>query len=54
MPSPILSAADAAAIVVKHLDNRTRSRESRMLNHSGSESDIVVLLRAKDYRHGID
>ena len=35
MPLPQLSPAEAAALVVKHLDNRTRSRSSRMLNRAG-------------------
>ena len=35
LPLPQLSPLEAAALVVKHLDNRTRSRKSRMLNHSG-------------------
>lgn len=35
LPLPQLSPAEAAALVVKHLDNRTRARKSRMLNHSG-------------------
>jgi SRSO17 transposase len=30
LPLPQLSVADAAALVVKHLDNRTRSRKSRL------------------------
>lgn len=33
MPLPQLSPLDAAALVVKHLDNRTRSRKSRLKNH---------------------
>jgi len=33
MPLPQLSPLDAAALVVKHLDNRTRSRKSRLNNH---------------------
>jgi SRSO17 transposase len=32
MPLPQLSPLDAAALVVKHLDNRTRSRKSRLKN----------------------
>ena len=35
LPLPQLSPLEAAVLVVKHLDNRTRSRKSRMLNHSG-------------------
>ena len=35
LPLPQLSPVEAAALVVKHLDNRARSRKSRMLNHSG-------------------
>ena len=35
MPLPQLSPADAAALVVKHLDNRTRSRTSRLQNRAG-------------------
>lgn len=35
MPLPQLSPAEAAALVVKHLDNRTRSRSSRMQNRAG-------------------
>ena len=35
LPLPQLSPSEAAALVVKHLDNRTRSRKSRILNHSG-------------------
>jgi len=35
LPLPILSPLDAASLVVEHLDNRTRSRKSRLLNHSG-------------------
>lgn len=34
LPLPQLSPAQAAALVVKHLDNRTRSRHSRILNAS--------------------
>jgi SRSO17 transposase len=34
LPLPQLSLADAAALVVKHLDNRTRSRKSRLKRHS--------------------
>jgi len=33
MPLPHLSPLDAAALVVKHLDNRTRSRKSRLKNY---------------------
>ena len=36
MPLPQLSPAEAAALVVKHLDNRTRSRSSRLQNRAGS------------------
>lgn len=35
LPLPSLSTAEAASLVVEHLDNRTRSRKSRILNHSG-------------------
>lgn len=35
LPLPQLSPAAAAELVVKHLDNRTRSRKSRMRNRSG-------------------
>ena len=35
LPLPTLSPSAAADLVVKHLDNRTRSRKSRMVNHSG-------------------
>ncbi len=35
LPLPQLSPAAAAQLVVKHLDNRTRSRKSRMRNRSG-------------------
>jgi len=35
MPLPHLSPLDAAALVVKHLDNRTRSRQSRLRNALG-------------------
>lgn len=35
MPLPQLSAAQAAALVVEHLDNRTRSRKSRLHKLSG-------------------
>lgn len=35
LPLPTLSPLEAAAQVVQHLDNRTRSRKSRVLNHSG-------------------
>ena len=35
LPLPTLSPLDAASLVVQHLDNRTRSRKSRLLNHSG-------------------
>ncbi|MBN1312233.1 MAG: hypothetical protein JXB30_12510, partial [Anaerolineae bacterium] len=33
LPLPQLSPAQAAALVVKHLDNRTRSRKSRLRSH---------------------
>ena len=33
MPLPQLSSLDAAALVVKHLDNRTRLRKSRLKNY---------------------
>ena len=32
LPLPVLSPVQAAALVVEHLDNRTRSRKSRLLN----------------------
>lgn len=35
LPLPVLSPLDAASLVVEHLDNRTRSRKSRLLNRSG-------------------
>jgi SRSO17 transposase len=35
LPLPTLSPLEAAAQVVQHLDNRTRSRRSRVLSHSG-------------------
>lgn len=35
LPLPTLSPLDAASLVVHHLDNRTRSRKSRLLNRSG-------------------
>ncbi len=35
LPLPTLSPLEAASLVVQHLDNRTRSRKSRVLNHSG-------------------
>jgi SRSO17 transposase len=35
LPLPSLSPLDAAVLVVEHLDNRTRSRKSRLLNRSG-------------------
>lgn len=35
LPLPTLSPLDAASLVVQHLDNRTRSRKSRILNSSG-------------------
>ena len=35
LPLPTLSHLDAASLVVQHLDNRTRSRKSRLLNRSG-------------------
>lgn len=34
LPLPVLSPLDAAALVVEHLDNRARSRKSRLLNRS--------------------
>ena len=34
LPLPQLSPQQAATLVVKHLDNRTRSRSSRILNAS--------------------
>ncbi len=34
LPLPVLSPLDAASLVVEHLDNRTRSRKSRLLNRS--------------------
>lgn len=34
LPLPALYPLDAAALVVEHLDNRTRSRASRLLNRS--------------------
>lgn len=37
MPLPQLSPEDAAALVVKHLDNRARSRRSRLKRHSRPE-----------------
>lgn len=33
LPLPTLSPLEAASLVVQHLDNRTRSRKSRLLNH---------------------
>ena len=35
LPLPTLSPLEAASLVVHHLDNRTRSRKSRLLNQSG-------------------
>jgi SRSO17 transposase len=35
LPLPTLSPLEAASLVVQHLDNRTRSRKSRLINHSG-------------------
>lgn len=35
LPLPVLSPLDAATLVVTHLDNRTRSRKSRILTLSG-------------------
>lgn len=35
LPLPVLSPLEAASLVVDHLDNRTRSRKSRLLNRSG-------------------
>jgi SRSO17 transposase len=35
LPLPVLSPLEAASLVVEHLDNRTRSRKSRLLNRSG-------------------
>jgi SRSO17 transposase len=35
LPLPQLSLQQAALLVVKHLDNRTRSRRSRLTKHSG-------------------
>jgi SRSO17 transposase len=35
LPLPALSPLEAASLVVQHLDNRTRSRKSRVTNHSG-------------------
>lgn len=35
LPLPRFSTTEAASLVVQHLDNRTRSRKSRMKNHSG-------------------
>ena len=35
LPLPTLSPLEAASLVVQHLDNRTRSRKSRVLNRSG-------------------
>jgi len=32
LPLPVLSVEDAASLVVEHLDNRTRSRNSRLRN----------------------
>lgn len=35
LPLPTLSPLEAASLVIHHLDNRTRSRKSRIQNHSG-------------------
>ena len=35
LPLPVLSPFTAASLVVQHLDNRTRSRKSRLLNYLG-------------------
>ena len=35
LPLPTLTPLEAASLVVQHLDNRTRSRKSRLLNRSG-------------------
>ena len=35
LPLPVLSTLDAAALVAEHLDNRTRSRRSRILHQAG-------------------
>jgi SRSO17 transposase len=35
LPLPVLSPLEAASLVVEHLDNRTRSRKSRLLNRAG-------------------
>lgn len=35
LPLRQLSSEEAAALVVQHLDNRSRSRRSRLRNHSG-------------------
>jgi SRSO17 transposase len=35
LPLPTLSPLDAAALVIEHLDHRTRSRKSRLLHRSG-------------------
>ena len=35
LPLPVLSPLAAASLVVEHLDNRTRSRKSRLLNRAG-------------------
>jgi hypothetical protein len=44
LPFPQLSLADAVALVVKHLDNRTRSRKSRHKRHSARfEASNVTL-----------
>ncbi len=37
LPLPQLLPDQAAALVVKHLDNRTRSRQSRLKNRSGPD-----------------
>jgi hypothetical protein len=35
LPLPQLSPAEATELVVKHLDNRVRSRQSRLRNRAG-------------------
>lgn len=35
LPLPSLSPLEAASLVIQHLDNRTRSRKSRLMNYSG-------------------
>jgi SRSO17 transposase len=35
LPLPTLSPLEAASLVVQHLDNRTRSRKSRLIHHPG-------------------